>query len=308
MYCLDSDTNNPYFNLAVEELLLRNSADEFFILNVNSTAVISGKHQCIHREVNTGFVTGNNIPVIRRISGGGTVFHDEGNLNFCFIRNCEAGKQIDFQRHTSPVIEFLKSLGLNPVLQGSDIRIDNLKISGNSEHVFRNRVLHHGTLLWNASLDNLRNCIRRDNSSYSTRAVASNPSPVTNLAERLSDFRDLTGFRAAMLNYFLEKQNESYELNDSERREAEDLSAKYKTWEWNYAYGPEYEFRKQFTFNGQDISIRLVVIDGIIRLCRMDGELKNLCDKLVGCRHMPEDISDLLKREDQPDLDPYTFF
>ena len=192
MFCINLESNDPFFNLAIEEFLLKNSKEEYLILYVNSPSVIIGKHQTGHREVNTRFVTENNIPVIRRISGGGTVYHDHGNLNFSFIRQCETGKQVDFIKYTKPVIDFLKYLGLEAKFEGkNDLKIDGLKISGNAEHVHRNRVLHHGTLLYNTSLDSLRNSIRKDISQYSSRAVASNPSHVVNLNEKLNCFNDI---------------------------------------------------------------------------------------------------------------------
>jgi lipoate---protein ligase len=110
MFCIILESNDPFFNLAIEELLLINSKEDYLILGINNPSVIIGKHQSAHREVNTKFVIENNIPVIRRISGGGTVFHDKGNLNFTFIRQCESGKQVDFRKYTQPVIEFLLSL------------------------------------------------------------------------------------------------------------------------------------------------------------------------------------------------------
>ena len=109
MFCINLQSNDPFFNLAIEEYLLKNSQEEYLILYINSPSVIIGKHQTGHREVNTRFVTENNIPVIRRISGGGTVYHDAGNLNFSFIRQCETGKQVDFLKYTQPVIGFLES-------------------------------------------------------------------------------------------------------------------------------------------------------------------------------------------------------
>ena len=157
---------------------------------INDPSVIIGKHQAAHREVNTKFVTENKIPVIRRISGGGTVFHDQGNLNFTFIRQSEEGKQVDFRKYTRPVIDFLVSLGIDAKFEGkNDIKVDGLKISGNAEHVHRNRVLHHGTLLFSSSIDMLRNSIRTDKSCYTTRAVGSNPSSVMNLSEKLIDIQ-----------------------------------------------------------------------------------------------------------------------
>src|SRR5450759_4199757 len=174
MFCINLNTNDPFFNLAIEEYLLKNSKEEYLILGINKPSVIIGKHQSAHREVDTKFVLENNIPVIRRISGGGSVFHDNGNLNFTFICQSEDGKQVDFRKYTKPVIEFLLSLGLETKFEGgNDLKIDGLKISGNAEHVHRNRVLHHGTLLFSTSLDMLRNALRKDSSHYTTRAVES---------------------------------------------------------------------------------------------------------------------------------------
>ncbi len=182
MFLINLKTHDPYFNLALEEVFLKCRDSEYLILGINDPSVVIGKHQVAHREVNTKFITRNNIPVIRRISGGGTVFHDGGNLNFTFIRESEEGKQVDFKKYTWPVIHFLNSLGINANLEGkSDIKVDGLKISGNAEHVYRNRVLHHGTLLFSSSINSLRNSIREDKSCYVTRAVNSNPSSVINL-------------------------------------------------------------------------------------------------------------------------------
>jgi lipoate-protein ligase A len=308
MYCINSDTHNPYFNLALEEHLLKNRAEEFLILSINDISIISGKHQCIHREVNTRFVTENNIPVLRRITGGGTVFHDQGNLNFCFIRNCEAGKQIDFQRHLLPVTVFLSTFGVQATIQGSDLKVDGLKISGNAEHVYRSRVLHHGTLLWNASFDTLHNCIRKETSSYTTRAVPSRPAIVTNLSEKIKRFRHISEFRSGMLNYFLDALNGAslYNLNQKEKAEIEMLAGKYRTWQWNYAYGPEYEFSNEFIIGDKKVRCVLSVKDGIIRDYSIDDpEWSVAWEKLKGCRHMPSDIRQVIKDQD---IDPFIFF
>ncbi len=312
MYIINSDTDNPYFNLAVEEYLLKQRTEEFFILSINDTSVVAGKHQCIHREINTRFITGNNIPVLRRITGGGTVFHDHGNLNFCFIRNCEAGKQVDFQRHLLPVTGFLSTFDVKATIQGSDIIVDGLKISGNAEHVFRNRVLHHGTILWKASLDNLNNCIRKDISAYETRAVASRPSMVMNLSEKIKRVEHINLFRCDMLNYFLRTIPGAslYYFNNDEKSEIEILSGKYRTWEWNYAYGPDYEFRNKFKLNGKNVSFSLSVKDGLIKECLIEGdpEMKEIGKELAGSRHMPEDILSLLKKNSLDNIDVFLFF
>lgn len=303
MFCVNLNTNDPFFNLAIEEFLLKNSKDEYLILGVNNPSVIIGKHQSGHREVNTKFVYENHIPVIRRISGGGTVFHDNGNLNFSFIRQSESGKQVDFRKYTQPVIDFLVSIGVEAEFAGkNDLKVDGYKISGNAEHIHRNRVLHHGTLLFNSSLEMLRNSIRQDTSCYTSRAVISNPASVMNLNGKLNAFKDIEEFRLGMMNYF--KTNLSdfvpYELTQTEMIQAESLAAsKYKRWEWNWAYGPEYTFKNRFAINKVYHTCSMYIKDGIIRESFIEGsdQMNTAAEKLIGCRHMVGDLSDALRKE-----------
>lgn len=303
MFCINLDTTDPFFNLAIEELLLKNSKEEYLILYINDPAVIIGKHQSGHLEVNTKFVTENQIPVIRRISGGGTVFHDNGNLNFSFIRQSESGKQVDFRKYTQPVINFLKSVGVEASFEGkNDLKVDGLKISGNAEHVHRNRVLHHGTLLFSTSLERLRNSIRKDTSCYKSRAVLSNPAPVMNLNGILSRFKNILEFRSEMINYFLKNFSDLilYKPVKEELLQAEYLSSsKYKTWEWNWAYGPEYMFQNKFEIKETLHSCNLFVKDGIIRKCSISGsdQMKSTSEKILGCRHMVNELSEVFKSE-----------
>ena len=303
MFCIIPESDDPYFNLAIEELLLKNSKEEYLILGINSPSVIIGKHQSAHREVNTKFVIENHIPVIRRISGGGTVFHDWGNLNFTFIRRSEAGKQVDFRKYTQPVIDFLKSLGVAAKFEGkNDLKVDGLKISGNAEHIHGNRVLHHGTLLFSTSMEMLRNSLRKDTSCYTSRAVESNPSSVINLKEKLTDLQNIKEFRSEMANYFLKNFSDivPYKLSLSEKEEAKSIAdSKYKSWEWNFAYGPEYTFNNSFLINGKLHSCSLFIKDGIIRECTIEGsaQMVSASKKLIGSRHMVSDVMKILSEE-----------
>ena len=316
MLLINLETRDPYFNLALEEVLLKHRKDDYMILGSNDPSVIIGKHQAAHREVNTKFVTENKIPVIRRISGGGTVFHDAGNLNFTFIRQSEEGKQIDFRKHTRPVIDFLNSLGVYARIEGkSDIKVDGLKVSGNAEHVYRNRVLHHGTLLFNASIDTLRNSIRSDKSCYTTRAVGSNPSSVMNLSEKLTGFSTINEFREEMLHHISDNiaNIEFSALSQQDTDDAISLAEnRYRSWEWNFAYGPEYVFKNTVMINNKLHSCILEVHEGIVVKCTIDGspEMISFSDKLTGCRHMVPDLLKVFEKEniDISDEAIYNFF
>jgi lipoate---protein ligase len=316
MHCINLDTTDPFFNLAIEEHLLKSSKEEYLILYVNNPSVIIGKHQSGHREVNTKFVYENQIPVIRRISGGGTVFHDNGNLNFSFIRQTESGKQIDFRKYIQPVIDFLESVGVEARFEGkNDLKVDGLKISGNAEHVLGNRVLHHGTLLFSTSMELLRNSIRKDTSGYTSRAIVSNPASVINLNEKMNRFQNIDEFRSEMMDYFLKNfsGNVSYKLSQKEVLIAESLSdSKYKTWEWNWAYGPEYTFTNRFEINKSVHSCNLFIKEGIIRECSVEGSdrVKNASKKLIGCRHMINELSEVFRNENVflTEKDIFNFF
>jgi len=291
MLCLNLTSTDPFFNIAVDEYLLKTRKEDFLVLSVNTPSVIIGKHQVAHREADTLFVEENNIPVIRRISGGGAVFHDEGNLNFSFILQSKQGSQVDFRKYTLPVIEFLSTLGVDARFEGkNDLKVDGLKISGNAEHVYRQRVLHHGTLLFDSKLDLLRNSLRKDISYYTTRAVSSNPSSVINLKEKIPGM-NMNKFTSAMFQFFLGKEdgNSETQLTAQEESEIKSLAeSKYKTWEWNYAYGPEYQINNIVDFNGKKYNFHLSVRDGIITECIIEGSevMEVIADKLVGCRHM----------------------
>jgi lipoate-protein ligase A len=316
MLCFLLESRDPFLNLALEELLLRDRKEEYMILGINDPSVIIGKHQVAHMEVNTRFVTENGIPVIRRISGGGTVYHDTGNLNFTFIRNSEEGKQIDFRKYTRPVIDFLLAIGINAIFEGkNDIRVDGLKISGNAEHVYRKRVLHHGTLLFNASLDKLKNALRSDKSRYSARTVHSNPSEVMNLNKRLDRFADTVDFSRELMKFFISENRDAEwcSLPEPDADEARTLAdSRYRKWEWNFAYGPDYYFSNSFLYHGKMHSCDLSVRGGIVRECTIRGDsgMEAMGARLQGCRHMPADFLNIFKIEniDSPHQAVFNFF
>jgi lipoate-protein ligase A len=302
MLCLNLKSTDPCFNHAIEEILLKNSSEAYLILYINSSSVIIGKHQVAHREADSGFVAKRNIPVIRRISGGGAVYHDPGNLNFTFIIQSAHGSQVDFRKYTQPVIGFLDSIGVKACFEEkNDLRVNGMKISGNAEHVFHDRVMHHGTLLFDSDLDTLKASLRKDTSNYSTRAVGSNPSSVMNLKGILKKITDIEEFRMRMMEYFLaEPGNVIFDLTGELKAEAGSLAdSKFRTWEWNYAYGPEYHFDRRFEVDGKLFSCHMFVKDGIIHLCDIEGS-EELCaagKKLIGCRHMPEEVLRIFGKE-----------
>jgi lipoate---protein ligase len=304
MKLLRSQSNDPHFNLALDEYLLKETSDDFFVIGINSSSVITGKHQVPHCETDTEYITRNNIPVVRRISGGGTVWHDEGNINFSVIVTGSEGRQIDFRKYTLPVLEFLEKSGIDARLEGkSDLKVNGLKISGNAEHVWKNRVLHHGTLLFNSDLQKLRSALRSDTSCYITRAVASNPSHVVNLIDLVPHIKSAEEFARYMEVYFTQQHRyEKISLTQEQEAKIEKRAgSKYRTWEWNYGYGPEYTFKRG--------GIELNVSNGLIvnLLTTNEFKLSGIREQLTGLRHMPVDIENMLKKNGHSDATKLTF-
>jgi len=297
------ETYDPFFNLAVEDYLLHNSNEEYCLIYINNPSVISGRHQVIYREINFFAAENLGIPVIRRISGGGTVYHDRENLNYSVIRNSAKGMQVDFVRHTRPVIEFLNGEGIPAVLSGkSDITVNGLKVSGNAEHVFRDRVLHHGTLLFETSLEKMNLLLRSTAGGYSTNAISSNRMQVMNLKGRIRNIENAGELAFKLFDFMNEYYNgiEKFELTADELQEINRLSeTKYRSWEWNHGFSPAYDFKGYFEAYGITHVVRMFVKDGIIWKCTIEGSdiMAAVAKNLIGCRHMFHDIRNLFASE-----------
>ena len=301
-FCINQTSADPYFNLAAEEYFLKNFQEDFFMLWRSRPSVVVGKHQNALAEINHDFVRTHQIPVARRLSGGGTVFHDPGNINFTFIRNVEKIQEVNFKVFTSPILEALKKLGVEAYTSGrNDLLIDGKKISGNAEHVYRKRVLHHGTLLYSSQLDALKGTLKVDLSKFEDKAVQSNRSEVANIATYLNEPISVEDFGNLL---FLEICNQIDGFQDYVSTET-DLVAiqklsdeKYRTWDWIFGYSPKYRFKNQFSTPKGEISIELLVEKGILVEVSVLGAIapelsQKIAEVLIGCRH----DSDALKSQ-----------
>jgi len=316
MLVVDAISKDPFFNLACEEYLFRNFEEEILFIYINSPSVIIGKHQNAYEEVNLRYIKDNDLPVVRRISGGGSVYHDEGNINFTFIRNREEGKQVSFIEHTRPVISFFEQQGLSPYVGGkNEIREDGLKFSGNAEHVFKNRVLHHGTILFSSELSSLRAALKTGPGKYISRSVQSNRTRVGNLSQKLRDFENAEELKTSLEKYIVSGTADAkrYILSSVDNRLIQELiDTRYSTEEWNFGYGPEYKFRNNFQHDDTVISIRIEVRGGIITECSIEGrtDWERTAGKLVGKKHLLSEISEIIL-VNHPDISEdiiYSFF
>lgn len=272
MLAIDSPFTDPYLNLAAEEYLLKEFTDDVFFLYADEPSVIVGKHQVTLAEVNYLFTRENNIRIARRLSGGGAVFHDPGNLNFTFIRNGSEGALVQFQVCTAPVVLALNELHI-PAERGekNDLLVFGKKISGNAEHVYHQRTLHHGTLLFDSDLEHLKKALH-PSGNYTHKGVISRRSEVVNIASFLVN-PDRVAFRKFLFSFVVQHfRAVIYSLTDEDKRKIIELSAaKYKTWEWIYAYSPDYYLEREVETPNGTLQIKLSVAKGYINHIRLTG-------------------------------------
>lgn len=240
MICIYNTNTDPYFNLAAEEYLLKNFQQNIFMLYQDEPSVIMGKHQNVRAEINLDYAEKNHIKVVRRYSGGGTVFHDLGNLNLTFI---ESGGNLNFDKFTTRMIDMLAKFGIRTETDSRRaLNIDGLKISGSAQCVHKDRVMYHATLLFSSDLAHLISSLEGDpmelERTKSRKAyVSSVKSPVTNIIEHLEEPVDIETFRTAIMKYFIQSEvgNQSYSFTRQDIESIEKLkSNKYATKEWNY--------------------------------------------------------------------------
>lgn len=295
MLCIYNNSNEPYYNMATEEYLFKKFNDDIFMLWRNDNAIIVGKHQNTLAEINLDYVKQKSIKVVRRLSGGGAVFHDLGNLNFTFIMNAGNGLPVDFRKYTEPIIEVLQKLDIPAKFEGrNDLTIDGKKFSGNAMHVVRNRILQHGTLLFASEMADLSEALKINPFKYQDKSVKSVRSRVTNISEYLKTDLKIDDFSGMIMNHIMNKYDDCtlYELTNADKDEIQKLAdSKYSTWEWNFGYQAKYDFNKTFKTNGGSIEINLNVVDGNITECKIFGDYFNIAETedfeklLIGTRH-----------------------
>lgn len=239
MQILISPSHNPAFNLAAEEYLFLHSSDDVAFLYVNDSCVVLGSNQVLRNELNQEFCRAENIPVLRRMSGGGTVYHDAGNLNYSFITQ-RNGQPADMNgAFLQPVVAALSEMGIEATVgRRKDLWLDGkYKISGTASHISRGRELHHGTLLFDADLEKLKKALTADKPDLNLRGTASVPSPVMNIREymRLNGMPDMnsTGFLNAFSAALADLLNATVQILTSNPETESLMISKYSSDEWN---------------------------------------------------------------------------
>ena len=287
-------TTDPAFNLALEEYVFEKMPRDrdYFLTWRNDNAIIVGRHQNTAAEINEEFVKEKGIRVVRRLSGGGAVYHDMGNLNFTFIVDAQPGQKVDLRRFCQPIADTLHKLGANATVDGrNDILIDGMKISGNAQYVKQGRVMHHGTILFDSNMSVLSLALKPDPAKVQAKGVKSVRSRVTNVRQCLSQDMTLEEFRTALTESLMTDGFERYELTQADIAAIEEMrDRRYRQWEWNYGYCQSDALVRKKRIEGcGTLEVRLTLKDGLISELSFHGDYfstlppEELARKFLGC-------------------------
>lgn len=305
MLCIYNKNTNPYFNLACEEYILKEFNEECFMLWRNSPCIVVGKNQNTLSEINKDYVNKNSITIVRRLSGGGAVFHDLGNINFTFISNQKESFN-NFKRFTVPIIDALKQLDINAEFSGrNDLTIDGKKFSGNAQYCYKNRVLHHGTLLFSANVKDISQSLNVKEKKFEGKAVKSVKSRITNISSHLKSPMEVEEFIEFLMDYVVNSDEKSklYTLTAEDIKNINKLvDEKYNTWEWNFGSSPKYSYKNEMKYAGGLIEFNCNVEKGLIKEVRFFGDFFGIYDisdiemALKGTKYTENDVKNTLSK------------
>lgn len=305
---------DPALNLAIEEYALKHlpAEHDYLLFYINEPSIIIGKNQNTIEEINSEFVKERGIHVVRRLSGGGAVYHDLGNLNFSFITTDDGKSFHNYRKFTEPVIQALHELGVDAELTGrNDIQVGERKISGNAQFAVKGRMFSHGTLLFNTNMEDVVGSLKVKAAKIESKGVKSIRSRVANIAELMDQSMTIEQFKARLLSSIFEGGPvNSYELTEHDWEAIQDIAdSRYRSWEWNYGRSPQCNVVRSGRFEGiGTLDVHLQIDKGLIQTVRIYGdffgieEVSELEQKLTGLPYTREELE---RAMDQIDISNY---
>ncbi|MCY8670394.1 lipoate--protein ligase LplJ [Bacillus haynesii] len=306
----NQNITDPRINLAIEEYCLKHLDPEetYLLFYINQPSIIIGKNQNTIEEINTKYVDENGIIVVRRLSGGGAVYHDLGNLNFSFITKDDGNSFHNFKKFTEPVVAALKKLGVDAELSGrNDLMANGRKISGNAQFSTKGRMFSHGTLLFDSEIEHVVSALKVKKDKIESKGIKSIRSRVANISEFLDQKMTTVEFRRMLLRYIFDTEGEipEYKLTEKDWKIINQISKeRYQNWDWNYGKSPKFNLQHSKRFQAGSVDIRLEVQKGVIRECKVFGDffgvgdVSDIEEKLTGVQYERKAIEEALQGVD----------
>ncbi|HGC9485361.1 TPA: lipoate--protein ligase [Streptococcus agalactiae] len=303
-------SNDPAYNVALEAYAFQKltDIDEIFILWINEPAIIIGRHQNTIQEINKEFIDKNGIHVVRRLSGGGAVYHDLNNLNYTIISNNTQEGAFDFQTFSKPVIDTLAKLGVKAEFTGrNDLEINGQKFAGNAQAYYKGRMMHHGCLLFDVDMSVLGQALKVSKDKIESKGIKSVRARVTNIVDHLSDKITVQEFSDAILAQMKEEYPEmdEYVLSDAELSEIQAMcDNQFATWDWTYGKAPEYTIERGVRYPAGKITTYANVENSTIKSVKIFGDffgvkpVDDIEKMLEGVRYDYKDVLAALKTVD----------
>lgn len=306
--------NDPQINLAIEEFILTNMDVEnepHFMFYVNEPSIIIGRNQNTAEEINTEYVDANGIKVVRRLSGGGAVYHDLNNLNYSFITKDDGESFRNFKKFTDPIVEALGKMGVQAQLSGrNDIEVEGKKVSGNAQFSTKGRMYSHGTLMFKTDVEAVASSLRVKKDKIESKGIKSVRSRVGNISDYIDGDLSFEDFKQAILrSIFGEQDIKQYELTEADWEKIHEISkARYGNWDWNYGKSPKFNMQQTHRFPVGGIDVRLQVNKGVIEDIHIYGDFFGVGDvadieaKLKGVQYERASIEQAIEGIDVPKI------
>ena len=304
VFYMETGSVDPHYNLGFEEYVLNHCREgEILLLWQNDNTIVIGQNQNAEAEINRSFVEQHGIHVVRRMTGGGAVYHDLGNLNYSFITDAGDAAQLTMETFTRPVVEALKALGLEAEASGrNDILVSGKKVSGTAQRLARGRILHHGTLLFESDPAMVAGALHVDPTKFQSKSSKSVRSRIGNIKQFLPEEMDLRDFWEHLKKTLSAGGFHPMELDEKALAEIQNLKeTKYDTWEWNFGKSPKFDLTNKRRFDGGTLEVGFRVEKGVITEAAFFGDflsvtsLEPLTEGLKGCPFRKAEVRGVLE-------------